>query len=184
MAPQKRIETVSLAVDSLYHNGGVDPKVHRTGLSPQRWRNSAQSIKSQSSLRTVPEEEDGAETGVPTEKNGGGVRTSFAKNVSSRTSSVTSLTKGIRAYDNGALDEKTIQFERGYNDSTRSSVHESVASLQVQREQYCCCVRWTMFERRLAICVGILAGTIFGLAIAVGLLAGDHGVDEKFVWKP
>ncbi|KAK4872842.1 hypothetical protein RN001_014871 [Aquatica leii] len=78
----------------------------------------------------------------------------------------------MRGYENGGYDDRANQqFERGTNDSTRSSTHESVISLQVQREQYCCCARWTVFERRLAISVGVLGAIIFGLAIAVGVLA-------------
>lgn len=182
---QKQLQTISLALDLFKNNGLVEPKIHKTNVS-HRSRNSAQSIKSQTVLHPVLEvdaEDDNADVGV-TLNNGVGARTSFTKNVPSRTNSVASLTKSRKSYDNGGFEERTAQFERGYYDSTRSSAHESVASLQVQREQYCCCARWTVFERRLAVCVGILAGTIFGLAIAVGILAGDNGVNEKFIWKP
>lgn len=185
MSQQKQLQTISLALDSFKGNGLVEPRIHKTNVN-HRSRNSSQSVKSQTGLNPVPEvdaEEDNTNVGV-TLSNGVGTRTSFTKNVPSRTNSVTSLTKSRKAYDNGGFEERTTQFERGYNDSTRSSEHESVASLQVQREQYCCCARWTVFERRLAVCVGVLAGMIFALAIAVGLLAGDNGVDEKFIWKP
>ncbi|KAF5279398.1 hypothetical protein FQA39_LY05508 [Lamprigera yunnana] len=184
MPQQRELRTVSSVVQERQH---ATAKGHGNN-NTQRPRSGSQIIL-QPAIPEAEREEDSADGRVSLEN--GMVRTSFTKNNPSRTNSVNSTkstkikrVSEIKGYENGGYDEAgNRRFERSHSDSARSSTHDSVVSLQIQREQYCCCARWSHFERRLALCVGVLAAIIIGLAIAVGLLAGNEGVDERFLWK-
>ncbi|KAF5294474.1 hypothetical protein FQR65_LT01600 [Abscondita terminalis] len=196
MAQKVPIQTVSLSVQESTNKQSrlsAPTRTHQTPNGVQSRPRSYSGSKPKLALQPViPEadtEEESSDVKISIE-NGSTLRTSFTKFTPSRTNSVSSTKSAkirkhseMRGCENGGYDDKSSQFERGYNDSTRSSTHESYISLQVQREQYCCFARWTPFERRLALSVGILGGIIFGLAIAVGILAGNDGIDQKFVWK-
>lgn len=138
-------------------------------------------------------------------------RSGSKESVSERSKKISSVSKKSStsgkngfAYDNPAYEGSTSngvsqnpsrktsktslgvnEFKRGGNvsSSVRSSAHDpSVASMEVQREQYCCFTRWSPCEKRLAVIVAILGAIILGLVITVGVLAGHKGETLKFNW--
>lgn len=143
---QNHLQTISSNIDDSSRTQTIrhtlQPKTQITNVSPNRPRSQSYTQKPQQILLQPPiPEADGEdeETTVNITNGAGEVRTSFVKKPPSRSNSMTGVKAKIievKGYDNGGYvnsgyDNQNHQsFQRGYIDSTRSSAHESVQSLQ------------------------------------------------------
>lgn len=186
MSKPNQLQTISLSVTSGRKNS-VNPPILPTKTS-SRPRSYSYTQKSQIIVPpSIPEcdIEDDSEANANM-NNGEAIRNSFTKKPPSISNSVRSKRSSeVRSFDGTIFNGVNFphhNFERGQTNSARSSTMQgSVLSLQVHREQYCCCSKWTLFERRLALSIGVLAGVIIGLVVTVGLLASDgDGIDQPF----
>ncbi|XP_057661693.1 uncharacterized protein LOC130897111 isoform X1 [Diorhabda carinulata] len=80
--------------------------------------------------------------------------------------------KSIYTFDNAAfegnLDKRSISSRAG------SSRQPSVQSLEVVREQYCCCAKRTRCERKLLVTVIVLCVVIIVLTVVLAIVAADR----------
>ncbi|CAG9761580.1 unnamed protein product [Ceutorhynchus assimilis] len=134
------------------------------------------------STPTIPEDEAAADftTSPPTftiEKETKNIarKSSDASRIS--TMSTRSAAKVSYTYDNKGFE---IRNDSG-NDSIRSiSRAPSLRSLEVHKEQYCCCSRRTKYERFLLVVVTILAIIVTVLVIVIIYLAKQNKLKSLF----
>ncbi|VEN35054.1 unnamed protein product [Callosobruchus maculatus] len=79
--------------------------------------------------------------------------------------------KSKYSYDNAGYDG-------GSEKKSMSSRASSMQSLEVVREQYCCCAKRTKCERKLIIAVTVLSIVIIVLIVVIGVIAGQKELDQ------
>nr|CAI5853427.1 unnamed protein product [Callosobruchus analis] len=75
------------------------------------------------------------------------------------------------SYDNAG-------YEGGSEKKSISSRAPSMQSLEVVREQYCCCAKRTKCERKLIIAVTVLSIVIIVLIVVICVIAGQKELDQ------
>ncbi|CAH1973772.1 unnamed protein product [Acanthoscelides obtectus] len=78
------------------------------------------------------------------------------------------------SYDNGGFDGGIEKSEK----KNMPNRVPSMQSLEVVREQYCCCAKRTKCERKLIIAVTVLSIVIIVLIVVVGVVAGRKEIAE------
>ncbi|KAJ8951613.1 hypothetical protein NQ318_012283 [Aromia moschata] len=98
---------------------------------------------------------------------------------SSKTKMNDSSGKAVFSFENSAF-EGSMDTKRTSNLTirTNSSRAPSIQSLEVVREQYCCCAKRTKCERTLLTTVTILIIVIIVLVVVVVILAKNHDFDD------
>nr|CAH7742808.1 unnamed protein product [Callosobruchus chinensis] len=79
--------------------------------------------------------------------------------------------KANYSYDNAG-------YEGGAEKKSISSRAPSMQSLEVVREQYCCCAKRTKCERKLIIAVTVLSIVIIVLIVVIGVIAGQKELEQ------
>ncbi|XP_017786054.1 PREDICTED: uncharacterized protein LOC108569137 [Nicrophorus vespilloides] len=93
--------------------------------------------------------------------------------------------EAVNGYENQSYDGPLPPNRTtNYSNSLRSSHNSSLQSLQVQKEQYCCCSRWSPCERKLVVSVAVLATIIVILLSIVSVLAKTSDEEERKVDVP
>lgn len=143
--------------------------------------------KSKHLTPTIPEDENESSEKEPdfvieneTKKISELVRTSSGLSKASAISSKsTKSTKTAYTYENGAFEGNI----RASNEVRPTSRTPSVRSLEVYREQYCCCAKRTKCERYLLVAVTILSIIVIVLVIVIAVLAKNGDLDTYKMFK-
>ncbi|XP_019755811.1 uncharacterized protein LOC125503638 isoform X1 [Dendroctonus ponderosae] len=101
----------------------------------------------------------------------------------SRLSAASSRSKISHSFDNKAFDGKEgnlIRNESANNSIRTDSRAPSVRSLEIYREQYCCCARRSKCEKSLLVTVTVLIIIIIVLVIVIAVLASNKQLHQLF----